>query len=97
MLVDSHIAKTLIEGSTPKPPECRISSCGYAFCERFERLRQNGVAFGGGGANCFIIMFLKGAVSLNRSGCLSLETVVIARFTMEVTMFRFRISFHLSV
>ena len=95
MRVDSHIAKMLVEGSTPKPPGRRISSCNYAL--RFERLRQNGVAFGGGGANCFIIMFLKGAVSLNRSGCLSLETVVIARFTMEVTMFRFRISFHLSV
>ena len=37
--------RLLVEGSAPKPLEHRISFCGCAFCERFQRVRQSAVPF----------------------------------------------------
>jgi len=47
VLIHTHIScRLLVEGSAPQAPfEHRISFCGYAFCERFERVRQSAVPF----------------------------------------------------
>ena len=45
VLIHTHIScRLLVEGSAPQAPfEHRISFCGYAFCERFERVRRSAV------------------------------------------------------
>ena len=46
VLIHTHIScRLLVEGSAPKPLEHRISFCGCAFCERFQRVRQSAVPF----------------------------------------------------
>lgn len=53
VLIHTHIScRLLVEGNAPKPlVEHRISFCGCAFCERFERVRQNADPFGRDGTN----------------------------------------------